>query len=276
MNNDLNQNICQYCGSEFISSTRKLTCSKSCSAKYVSKQNILQKNFVSCEICSKEFEVSRSSKRKTCNDCKKGQINNSYRDISLKKCEICGKEFSYDWRRDLNTRRYTELRFCSPSCSKTFSSRTNDINRLKQSICIDCGKPIFIKNNASSKTSRCEECYILKYGVRKKREKKIKEGPKEKVLFLNCKYCGRKISIPNIKKHENACEQNPNAVHTKHNKKRKDCREGYIYLTTNLLNGKGYVGKHVGKPENSKTYLGSGIYLLKAIKKNMEKKILKK
>lgn len=51
----------------------------------------------------------------------------------------------------------------------------------------------------------------------------------------------------------------------------------YIYLTTNKINGKQYLGQHKGEINNS--YLGSGIYLSKAIKKygkeNFSKQILK-
>ena len=48
---------------------------------------------------------------------------------------------------------------------------------------------------------------------------------------------------------------------------------GFIYLTTNMINGKKYIGKHsmfTRKGEfkkNNHTYLGSGVYLSKAIKK---------
>ena len=41
---------------------------------------------------------------------------------------------------------------------------------------------------------------------------------------------------------------------------------GYIYKTTNLINGKIYIGKRQ-KQEFDKYYLGSGIYLKKAIEK---------
>lgn len=50
----------------------------------------------------------------------------------------------------------------------------------------------------------------------------------------------------------------------------------YIYLTTNLINNKKYIGQHKGKATDS--YLGSGINLVKAIKKygkeNFTKEIL--
>lgn len=43
---------------------------------------------------------------------------------------------------------------------------------------------------------------------------------------------------------------------------------GYIYKTTNLINNKIYIGKHIWhKAEIDKSYLGSGVYLKKAIDK---------
>ena len=41
---------------------------------------------------------------------------------------------------------------------------------------------------------------------------------------------------------------------------------GYIYVTTNLLNGKKYVGRHCST-EFDKSYYGSGIHLKRSINK---------
>ena len=42
---------------------------------------------------------------------------------------------------------------------------------------------------------------------------------------------------------------------------------GYIYLTTNILNNKKYIGQHKSSCFKADHYLGSGIYLTRAIKK---------
>lgn len=47
----------------------------------------------------------------------------------------------------------------------------------------------------------------------------------------------------------------------------------FVYLTTNLINGKQYIGDHSSE-QIIDNYLGSGILIIKAVK-NMEKKTLK-
>ena len=42
---------------------------------------------------------------------------------------------------------------------------------------------------------------------------------------------------------------------------------GYIYKTTNLCTGKIYIGKHIADSFDT-SYIGSGVILLKAIKKH--------
>jgi group I intron endonuclease len=52
--------------------------------------------------------------------------------------------------------------------------------------------------------------------------------------------------------------------------------KNFIYISTNLINGKQYVGSHLGTQNDS--YLGSGVYLIKAVKKygneNFKREIL--
>ena len=52
---------------------------------------------------------------------------------------------------------------------------------------------------------------------------------------------------------------------------------GFIYKTTNLVNGKIYIGQHIGKVNDS--YLGSGVVLHNAIRKygrcNFKREILR-
>lgn len=47
----------------------------------------------------------------------------------------------------------------------------------------------------------------------------------------------------------------------------------YIYLTTNLINNKKYIGQHDGEENDS--YLGSGTYFLRAVKKYGKEKFKK-
>jgi len=54
---------------------------------------------------------------------------------------------------------------------------------------------------------------------------------------------------------------------------------GYVYIVTNLLNGKKYIGKHkYTKPEIDPAYFGSGIYFNRALEKygseNFKREIL--
>jgi group I intron endonuclease len=44
-------------------------------------------------------------------------------------------------------------------------------------------------------------------------------------------------------------------------------KQYYVYITTNLINGKQYVGDHKINPKHSKYYIGSGHVLLKAFEK---------
>ena len=80
-------------------------------------------------------------------------------------CENCEKEHDGS---------YGSGRFCSKECARSFSSK-NSHGKLKEAICIDCGKIIYIGKRASNKKCRCEEC-------------------NKKNNQLTCKICGRKYN----------------------------------------------------------------------------------
>lgn len=50
-----------------------------------------------------------------------------------------------------------------------------------------------------------------------------------------------------------------------------DDRKLFIYITTNMIDGKKYIGQHKGYEDDG--YLGSGVRIVNAVK-NMVKKIL--
>lgn len=62
------------------------------------------------------------------------------------------------------------------------------------------------------------------------------------------------------------------------NEEKPEDKDYYVYKTTNILNGKFYIGKRHYRKKDEKWYLGSGIYLNRAIKKfgreNFKKEIV--
>lgn len=190
---------------------------------------------------------------------------------SIHVCEECGSEFdSYTVR--------TSTRFCSKRCSSTFSRKHNDKNELKPAKCVSCEKVILIKKNASEKGAvRCDSCKQEVYKqrrIQKAIEIRSKRGYSSEGN-LNCSFCKKSFKgLGALKNHERSCEKNPDQKTFF----RKDIRTGYIYKTTCLITNKIYVGKRKGDPNTSISYLGSGIVLLKAIKKygrsNFKKEIL--
>ena len=65
-------------------------------------------------------------------------------------CEKCGKEHDGS---------YGSGRFCCKECARSFSTKKENKNELKEAKCIDCGKTIYINKRASNKTCRCNDCY---------------------------------------------------------------------------------------------------------------------
>lgn len=221
-----------------------------------------------CQNCNKPFITYINTHSIFCKECKlkfkKEKLSKNRFLESPHVCENCGSLYDRDFRKYANK----PSRFCSEECARSFSSK-HFSNKKKQVICKNCGKIIEINNKSSGLNVLCNKCkenlknqkkedkYLQKYG-----ERFLKSNGKE----LNCRFCNRLISIGNIEKHEKACKLNPNNEYKPHTRKRSECKEGYIYLITNTINNKKYIGKHVGKPEDSKNYMGSGIALKKAIK----------
>ena len=158
-------------------------CSEHCQKVYAGRLGGLKQKGKTkektCTFCGRTFLVSVSSSNNTsrCPDC----INL----IPLTKCEICGKEFNYDWRKDSRIRK-TPLRFCSPHCSRKFSSLQT--KGTKTIICPDCNKPFETYIKVAEGTTRCPECrkqrlkeksriYRKKSSIKNKRKNsyKIKE-----------------------------------------------------------------------------------------------------
>ena len=83
------------------------------------------------------------------------------------KCENCGKEHDGS---------YGSGRFCCKECAKSFSTK-NEINKFKETQCINCGKYFLIGKRASSKLKYiCKDC---------------------SVKYVNCNICGRLHNINN-------------------------------------------------------------------------------
>ena len=173
-------------------------------------------------------------------------------------CENCGKEFFKDWRKDKQIRK-TPCRFCCKSCSNTRQHSDETKQKIKNSI-----EKFQIKTGI-------KELALLK---KKERQERITKNSEK----VKCCFCGKEITRRELSHHEKSCHLNPNRIITHHARKRYECKEGYIYVITNILNNKKYVGKHVGKPEDSPNYFGSGIAINNAIEKygkeNFTKEIL--
>lgn len=89
-------------------------------------------------------------------------------------CEQCGVEHDGS---------YGSGRFCSAECARKFSSHHINYSDTKSAVCVDCGKPIIIKYNASIKTCRCDVCKL-------KRKYKLR-NINSNWDGLKCSICGR-------------------------------------------------------------------------------------
>lgn len=131
-----------------------------------------------CPYCHNHFYVKRgwlSDHMRYCNDNPNATSNKlllsekqkaySQKQRDLEKetereytflCKECGKEYNIILSdKQYNQHKYSN--FCSISCARKNAAKCAS-NELKEAKCIDCGKTIYIKNKASDKICRCDEC----------------------------------------------------------------------------------------------------------------------
>lgn len=178
-------------------------------------------------------------------------------DLTTFVCIQCGKLFEAPIASD--------RKCCSRKCSVDYArGACKHLNGYKDATCTVCATIGRVNKHAAVKKFVCENCKKL---ITPKKLKKC-----------DCKYCGRAITIPNLSRHEAACKSNPDKICKSSGFHRKDCKSGYIYMITNLINDKKYVGKRAGSISSTKSYYGSGIYIKRAIerygKENFKKDIL--
>lgn len=152
---------------------------------------------IKCESCGKPIKVGDKVNRAKCEECKEKSViarkiskDSEYRIISPRYCKVCGKEFSYDWRKDWETRKNTEAEFCSNSCARKYScqhSFQKYENSLKELKCTSCGKICKVDFHTPFKSFLCEDC--------KRKKDDYKKSKFSTGKF--CKVCGKTISVNN-------------------------------------------------------------------------------
>lgn len=97
-------------------------------------------------------------------------------------CLNCNNNFEFETTEsNFKSGKYNKC--CSSECSHSYSSKHNNYNLMKEAVCKECEKKIFIKNNSSTKNVLCEKCR----NNRKYKNKKC------------CKQCGQEKCLkPNI------------------------------------------------------------------------------
>lgn len=200
----------------------------------------MNNNYTLCSICNRRISISNIKRHEEA--CLQKQIK--LQKILI--CEKCGKEYQ---------RKNGTDRFCSRSCAASVSLLDKK-GLLKKALCYKCNK-IYEVSIHANKIFICKNC----------RSKEKEERNKLSQISVPCSFCGRLISKRNINVHKRACKSNPSSIKKSYNYHRQDKKSGYIYKTTNNINGKIYIGKKINKIEESINYLGSGIFILRAIKK---------
>ena len=178
-------------------------------------------------------------------------------------CKTCGKSFDFDYRKSRPKSEIKNPLYCSRSCANSRGKMSLETkNKIRNKLKGSLGSG-YIDGRACDANKMCTVC-------NKKLHHNNKSGfCKEHlpIVYKNCSFCKKSISVNNIEKHELSCKENPNSRKFSYDYKRKDKRSGYIYKTINTITGKIYVGKCSSTLKNSKSYLGSGLLLNKSIKK---------
>ena len=65
------------------------------------------------------------------------------------KCENCGVEHNGN---------YGSGRFCCKECARSFSTKNDNLTKLKKAKCVKCGKQIYVNKRTSLDKCRCEDC----------------------------------------------------------------------------------------------------------------------
>jgi len=146
-------------------------------------------------------------------------------------CENCGKEHDGS---------YGSGRFCCKECARSFSTKKENKNELKEAKCIDCGKIIYINKRASNKTCRCNDCLnkqkinIELFKLSKKYNKECIKKNKIKIS-KNCKYFD--VSCNNcFFKQNNVCNGTKNSISQKLHTLYKYCNLQIDDYTTTINN----------------------------------------
>lgn len=187
-----------------------------------------------CVYCGKICSNHAGSLNYHVNRCiKNPNCMESYRQKTIK-CEKCGVEFS--------VKHNDKRRFCSRSCANGHVLTNDTKKKIQDSLwsryghsikyCSQCGNVLSNRN----KTGLCVKC---------SRRGPLSEETKQKI----------KLAL-------NGCQHNFSSVNNR-------CGYGIIYLIRNKMNGKTYVGQHIGKDSSvlSDGYMGSGVYIKHAVNK---------
>lgn len=228
-----------------------------------------------CQYCKRVFSIQNLARHEE--KCSSNPEVIRIKKETICKCEYCEKDYSLVDG--------VSKRFCSVGCRQAFSTKDVDKNQTKLVNCIGCGKEYEVNFRAAPARCKCVDCKGAKPSRVAKPKRIAKPSrvaiPKKPNKGSNapCFFCGRQLKTLAAKvSHEKSCKLKQQGKRLVRGDHRKDIRTGYIYMVTNKVNGKFYIGKKKGKPEESKTYLGSGLHLKNALnkygKENFEKRIL--